>query len=86
MRVALRIYKTFHLPDHGYFDRKFSIGMASHDGCILINGMAPFIAPLREGGLKVYPEYDLRGESANPNGFCARYFYSYFGTKKMGLS
>ena len=43
--------------------------------------MTPFIAPLREGGLKVNPEYDLRGENANPFGFCALYSYNYFGTK-----
>ena len=71
MRVALRIYKTFHLPDYGYFDRKFRIGIASHDGCILINGMAALTAPLREGGQLAQACSKRRGERAHPNGLCA---------------
>ena len=47
MRVALRIYETFRLPHHGYFDRKFRIGVASRNGKVLSKGMTPFIAPLQ---------------------------------------
>ena len=80
MRVALRIYETLNFPDHEYFDRKFSMGIASHNGKVLSKGMAPFIAPLREGGKLAQACSKRRGESANPNGFCA--LYSYIITKK----
>ena len=71
MRVVLRIYETFRLPHHGYFDRKFRIGVASRNGKVLSKGMTPFIAPLREGGQLAQACSKRRGESANPNGFCA---------------
>ena len=45
-----RTYRTFNLPDNGYFDRKFGIAVTSYNGCVITKGMAPFIAPLREGG------------------------------------
>ena len=84
MRVALRIYETFRLSHHGYFDRKFRIGVASRNGKVLSKGITPFIAPLQGVARKrahaacggVWGQLaqacsKRRGESANPNGFCA---------------
>ena len=49
-RVVPRTYRTFNLPDNGYFNRKFGKAVTSYNGCVITKGMAPFIAPLREGG------------------------------------
>ena len=67
-RVVPRTYRTFNLPDNGYFDRKFGIAVTSYNGCVITKGMAPFIAPLREGGKPAQACSKRRGESAHRMG------------------